>query len=557
MLTACGVKEVVQTSSQISTKDYPYISKFHEGIRLKTKGRVEEAIAKLEECLLIRQDDDAVYYALSQLELMSNDLTKSAEYILRAAELDPDNTWYIQELAYMHYEQGNFEQSAESFKKLVDIEPRNVDWQYGYAEVLVRIGESEKAIEALNKTEDQVGINPELSVQKYKLFMDIKKADRAIAEIERARAVFPSDLQLIATLVDHYFKFGPEEKGMELLHELIKNDPNNGRAHLALADIHMSKGNKEEAYTELALAFKGEGVEVDTKMQVLLSLLEASFKVEPEVLELVHLMVAAHPEDAKSHSVLGDYLLRMEKEEEALAAYKKALEYETGEFVIWNQVLIMEYQASKFEDLYVDSKECLTLFPTISTVYLLYGVSSNQLKKFDEAIEMLSAGIELVVSDKQMEAEFLGQIGEAHFGLNEIKEAKDAYTRAIELDKFSSLLKSNFAYQLAMTNNDLSLAQSLIDEANLLAPNQAQFIDTYGFVLFVQGKYDEALKKFERAYDLNKEDYMILDHLGDAKFKNGDVIEAIEFWKKALELGSKNKNLSKKIQEKKFYEPLF
>ena len=69
LASSCGTKKLSSSgSSQISKKDYPYITKFHEGIRLKTKGRTDEAIAKFEECLVIRKDDDAVYYALSKLE---------------------------------------------------------------------------------------------------------------------------------------------------------------------------------------------------------------------------------------------------------------------------------------------------------------------------------------------------------------------------------------------------------------------------------------------------------------------------------------------------------
>ena len=94
----------------------------------------------LGKCLSIRQDDDAVYYALSQLELMRENKDASANYILKAAEIDSKNTWYIQELAYMYYDQGDLEKSIQNFKKLVDLEPRNLDWQYGYAGVLQESG---------------------------------------------------------------------------------------------------------------------------------------------------------------------------------------------------------------------------------------------------------------------------------------------------------------------------------------------------------------------------------------------------------------------------------
>ncbi|MGB0914612.1 MAG: tetratricopeptide repeat protein [Crocinitomicaceae bacterium] len=555
--TSCGSKKIADEPRVISTADYPYITKFHEGIRLKTTGRTAEAIAKFEECLAIRQDDDAVYYALSQLELSSGNMSKSTEYILKATEIDPNNQWYIQELAYMHYELAEYEKSAESFEKLVEIEPRNVDWQYGYAEVLTKLGETEKAIDALNKTEDQVGVNPALSIQKYNLLMESKSTEKALAELDAAKAVYPKDPQLIATYVDHYFKANDMAKAVSMLEELVEADPNNGRAHLALADIYRQRGDDERSFQELKLAFQSPDVDLDTKMKILINIHEASFKIDPEVYELVDILVQSYPEEAKAHSINADYLLRAEKEEEALIAYKKALEYDKNQYPIWNQVLIMEYQQADFETLYADSKECLGYFPTATTVSLLNGVSANQLKKYDEAIDVLSAGKELVVNDKPLEAEFYSQLGESYFGLKDFTNAKKSYTKAMNIDNTSALIRNNFAFRLAMNKMDLDLAESLALQASDAAPSHVQFVDTYGWVLFQKGEYDRALIQFNKALNLNAEDHMTVEHIGDVKFKQGKVAEAVELWKKAKTLSSENKSLDKKIADKKYYDPVY
>ena len=217
----------------------------------------------------------------------------------------------------------------------------------------------------------------------------------------------------------------------------------------------------------------------------------------------------------------------------------------------------MEYQAGNFEDLYRDSKECLTLFPSVSTVYLLHGVSANRLKKYDEAIDALTIGVELVIGDKPLQAEFYGQIGEAHFGLSAYEDAKMSYNKAIELDKHSSIIKNNFAYRLAADKIDLDIAESLAKQAVQAAPNQSHFIDTYGWVLFQKGEYDKALIEYEKAHALNETDEMTIEHIGDAYFKIGNVEKALIWWKQAKELSDLNENLNKKIEQKKYYDPIF
>ncbi|HIP31690.1 MAG TPA: tetratricopeptide repeat protein [Crocinitomicaceae bacterium] len=552
---ACGTKKVAQNSpKQISKKDYPYITKFHEGIRLKTKGRKEEAIAKFEECLTIRQDDDAVYYALSKLEFSKGNLEQSANYIVKANEIDPDNTWYIQELAYMFYETGNFEKSVAAFEQLVEIEPRNVDWQYGYAEALVRVGKTEKAIDALNKTEDQVGANPQLAIQKYQLYMDLKKPEKAVSELSEARKLFPKDAQLIAKLVDHYYKYGEQQKAVDMLEELVLADPDNGRAHLTLADVYLQKKDMTKAYEQLELAFHSSDIDLDTKMKILITILESSSKIDEPVYKLVDELIQVHPTEAKAHSIRGDYLLRAEKDEAALLSYKEALKYDNSQFPIWNQVLIMEYQANDYPALYADSKECLTLFPSISVVYLLNGVSSNQLDKYEEAVDALSVGVEMVVKDKTLEAEFYGQMGTAYFGLKDFGTGKKKYQKAMILDTRSTLIKSNYAYQLAKAKIDLEGAESLAKQAVLNSPKQAQFVDTYGFVLFQKGEFKDAKVKFKEAFDLENNNGEIAEHLGDVEYKLGNNSQALTWWNKAHDLGVETPILQKKITEKKYYE---
>ncbi len=54
----------------------------------------------------------------------------------------------------------------------------------------------------------------------------------------------------------------------------------------------------------------------------------------------------------------------------------------------------------------------MLLYPSIAVVYLLNGVSANQLKKYNVAVDVLSVGVELVVNDNPVKAEFLWSIGE-------------------------------------------------------------------------------------------------------------------------------------------------
>jgi tetratricopeptide (TPR) repeat protein len=121
------VKKTETATAVISISDYAYIQHFHEGIRFKTTGQYDEAIRSFEQCLAVKQTDDAVYYALSQIYLGKKELAKSADCIQKAATIDPDNIWYAEELAYMYVDQKKYAQANVQFEKLIKNEPRNVE----------------------------------------------------------------------------------------------------------------------------------------------------------------------------------------------------------------------------------------------------------------------------------------------------------------------------------------------------------------------------------------------------------------------------------------------
>lgn len=556
VLFSCGTKKntpVGKTTSN-AAKDYAYIQKFHEGVRLKTKGETKRAIGVFEECLTLRENDDAVYFALSTLYLSDGNIEKSGEAIQKAAKLDPKNQHYISELAYYYVEQEKFDLAVAEFEKLVKIDPRNPEFLYPYAECLVRAGRPEEAIKALTKTEEQMGIFPELTLQKFQLYQQIRQTEKGLAEIEKARLQYPEDPQLLSALVDYYLTSGQEDKALTTLETLAKTDDANGRIHLFLADMYRRKGDMNSFYAAAKKAISMPGIDIDMKTKFLSALQEGGKKADERAIELGELFIQAHPEEAKPYSVVGDFYLSNGNEKEALINYRKALEFEKGASSLWNQVLLMEYQAGMYEELAVDSKEAIEFFPTLPTFYLLNGVANIQLKAYNEAITNLEIGREYISNDKGMKAEFYGQLGEAYFGKKDYKNGNSWYTKAIESDPNSSLLLNNYAYRLAVSQIELPKAEKLILQAMERSPNQPNFIDTYGFILFQKGDFLNAQIQFETAYGLDNDDKVTAEHLGDAYSKLGKKQEALKYWTKAKELGSTSKVLDKKILNSTYYE---
>ncbi|MDA7528086.1 tetratricopeptide repeat protein, partial [bacterium] len=114
---------------------------------------------------------------------------------------------------------------------------------------------------------------------------------------------------------------------------------------------------------------------------------------------------------------------------------------------------------------------------------------------------------------------------------------------------------NDLGYLWADQGKNLDKAQGMIEKALEAEPENPAYLDSLGWVLFKQGKFEEAAEKLTTATETkNGDDSTIFDHLGDALQGLGKASEAKANYEKALELEKKKKvpsdKLLKAIQEK-------
>ena len=86
-----------------------------------------------------------------------------------------------------------------------------------------------------------------------------------------------------------------------------------------------------------------------------------------------------------------------------------------------------------------------------------------------------------------------------------------------------------------------------------LFPDDPTYLDTYGWVLYQSGRYEESLIPLEKASKASGSG-VIWEHYGDALFRTGKTTEAESAWKKALELGGgTSPDLPAKIRDRRVY----
>lgn len=108
---------------------------------------------------------------------------------------------------------------------------------------------------------------------------------------------------------------------------------------------------------------------------------------------------------------------------------------ENKDFKTVKEILDIEVAGELFEQVYANSKEALELFPEQPYLYKMNGLALNKLGKYNEAIAVLSIGIDFVIDNNAMEADFYEQLSISHEKLGNKSEAIKYKQRAIALRK--------------------------------------------------------------------------------------------------------------------------
>jgi tetratricopeptide (TPR) repeat protein len=545
------VGRVISAEDSLRMKGY-----FYEGLREKAKLNCIEAEKYFKQVLEISPANDAALYELANYNHLQNQ-DKEAERLIRmAVTVDPENKWYWLLLADIYKKNRNIEQLTLAFNELIRIDPYEEDYYYDKANALYIQNKNDEAQKVYTEIEQRFGNSENLVTARQRVYQKQGKSEKASSDLEGLISSNPTEMRNYLNLSEVYLKAGNIKKTIEILDKAKSVNASDPYIRLALADAYKSQGKNAQAFDELKVAFNDPGLNIDAKIQIILSLLP-EFKnsaIRTETVALGLLVTQTHPTDPKSFSVYGDVLFQDNQLDKAKTSYKQALKLNDQVYQIWEQLLNIEVTQRDYASAITDGEEALTLFPNQAPLYLYTAIALAQTGKHEKAISYLKNASTLEVEDKQLLSQIYSGLGDSYNGVKKFKDSDQAYEKALELNPNNSYVLNNYAYYLSLRNENLDRAASMSKKSNELEQGNASFEDTYAWVLFKQKKYTEARIWIEKAIKHNPENGTQQEHYGDILFKIGEPAKALEHWKIAKAKGEKSSILEKKIYEKKYIE---
>jgi tetratricopeptide (TPR) repeat protein len=222
---------------------------------------------------------------------------------------------------------------------------------------------------------------------------------------------------------------------------------------------------------------------------------------------------------------------------------------------LWNQILLINSELDDLEAIKVESKAAIELFPAQPLPYVLLGFAYLRDSSWQKAVTILEEGKMYAMGNRPLEAQFLTFLADAHHHLGNHATSDKYFERILEANPNDVAAMNNYAYYLSLRQEKLDKALTITKRSNELSKDNPMFLDTWAWVHFQRGEYNEALKLMDRVAAFGIESGEVWEHYGDILAKLGRMEEAIAAWEKAFEIGGvNNEKVQIKIQKRQYVQ---
>jgi len=282
---------------------------------------------------------------------------------------------------------------------------------------------------------------------------------------------------------------------------------------------------------------------------------------EIEGLELVERILTQWPAAGRGWFLRGKVDESSGDWENAILHYRRAVELEPYDpeirlgiiramLISWEKDLRSpnpdDAQAKKIEEFSEHAMIAATLVPEKdSEGQMMLGYSFRALKDLERA----AWRFELAAENPDLRLTALIQKSICHDENGETDQARFALELLRREFPDDPEVANSFGYFLAEKGQDLELAEGLVREALAADPGNGAYLDSLGWVMYRNGRFEEAFDYLIQAVNVLPDDPVILEHLGIVLKNQGQLTESREVLQRALNMGGDSSRINDLITD--------
>lgn len=538
-------------------RKYDYF--FLEAMRLKEKKDYASAFGLLQHCLDIHPNAASALYEVSQYYMFLRQVPQGQEALEKAVANAPDNYWYSQGLASLYQQQNELDKAVTLLEQMVVRFPAKQDPLFNLLDLYGRQEKYDEVISTLNRLEKRMGKNEQLSMEKFRIYLQIKDDKKAFQEIESLVQEYPMDMRYQVILGDVYLQNGKKQEAYDVYQKVLAAEPDNPMAIFSMASYYKQTGQEELYQQQLDTLLLNKKVTPDTKVGVMRQMIvenEQADKDSTQIIALFDRIMKQEQDDPQIPMLYAQYLLSKNMESESVPVLEQVVDLDPTNKAARMMLIGAAVKKEDYKQIIKVCEPGIEATPDALEFYYYLAVAYNQAEKPDSVISICKRALEHTTADskKEIVSDFYSILGDMYHTQKQMKEAYAAYDSALVYNPSNIGALNNYAYYLSVERRDLDKAEEMSYKTVKAEPNNATYLDTYAWILFEKGNYAEARIYIDNAMKSEGGDKsdVIVEHCGDIYYMTGDVDGALTYWKKALEMGSESKTLKQKIEKKKY-----
>ena len=406
---------------------------FFEALKQKGIENYQKSADALLKCIEINDSDPVLYYELGKNYMQLKNFGAAEDAFKEAVSKAPKNEWYLDELYGVYIQQNDMNKALKTVKQLVEYHP---DYKQDLASLYIQLEKYKDALKILDEMDSKFGYSEDRDYLRNQIYNLTGNDEDRIENLEERVKSNPEDESNYLRLIYRYSETGETTKAFDAAKRLLTLNPNSQLVHLALYKFYLDENDTENAIKSMKVVLTSPVIKPEAKTKVLNDFVKFVAKnpqYESDLVEVTSLV--SEDKSVKTLLELGQYYLKSNDKVKALGYYEDALSQEPNAFKIIRDVLLLQIDLNKDSEAVAKSAEALEIFPSQPILYLINGVANNKIRQPEKAIESLEIGLDFIVENPKMQADFYKQLSESYKQLNNISQSQTFAKKAEALLK--------------------------------------------------------------------------------------------------------------------------
>lgn len=541
------------------TASLTYDTFFLEAIVQRQKGNNDAAFDLLQHCIKLNPKAAEAYYFLAQYyQLLKNDSLAGQNY-LKAAELEPDNTVFLETVAQWYVNQQDYDNAIKAVERLYNEDKSRDDLLEMLCELYQQTENYPKAIETLNRIEAAEGKSERLSYSKSEIFTKQGLKQAAISEMEALARQYPNDLNYKGMYADMLLRNDEEQQALRLYNEILAEEPDNTRALVSLRSYYRVQGETELADSLTERILLNPSTTTEQRVYLMRQMVGESERAggdSTQVLEMFHKLLQQPQKNADIATLCAAYMSLKEMPRDTIGAMlHTVLQIAPDNAGARLQLVSYAWDRKDLDEVVSLCQDARQYNPEEMAFYYYQGMAFYQKDQRDQALEAFQNGISVITqeSNPAIVSDFYAVMGDLLHQKGLTQQAFEAYDSCLQWKDDNIMCMNNYAYYLSELGQQLDKAEQMSYKTIKVAPKNATYLDTYAWILFMKERYAEAKIYIDQALQNDSDSSaVIIEHAGDIYAKGGNIERAVALWQQAQQIDPDNKILNRKIKRRKY-----